>query len=107
MEQAMIGRKEELAILNKAFLSNEPEMVAVIGRRRVGKTFLVRHAYRGKIDFDLTGIQKGSSREQLQNFADRLTLYAKPLFPFQRPANWLQAFQMLVVWLESKGVTPP
>lgn len=105
MEQTMIGRKEELTILNKAFQSNEPEMVAVIGRRRVGKTFLIRHAYQGKIDFDLTGVQNGTSREQLQNFADRLTLYAKPLFPFQRPANWLQAFQMLVTWLESTPKT--
>ena len=97
----MIGRKEEWDILNKAFQSQDPEMIAVIGRRRVGKTFLIRKAYEGKIDFDLTGIQNGSSRQQLQNFADRLTLYAKPLFPFQRPANWLQAFQMLVTWLES------
>lgn len=97
----MIGRKDELLILNKAFQSSEAEMIAVIGRRRVGKTFLIRHAYKGKIDFDLTGIQHGTSREQLQNFADRLSLYAKPLFPFQRPTDWLQAFQMLVVWLES------
>jgi uncharacterized protein len=101
MEQKMIGRKDELTILNKALQSQDPEMVAVIGRRRVGKTFLIRQAYAGKIDFDLTGIQNGSSREQLQNFADRLTLFAKPLFPFQRPTNWLQAFQMLVTWLES------
>lgn len=101
----MVGRKEELAILKKALQSNEPEMVAVIGRRRVGKTFLIRHAYQGKIDFDLTGIQNGSSREQLQNFADRLTLYAKPLFPFQRPSNWLQAFQMIVTWLEATPKT--
>lgn len=97
----MIGRKDELLILNKAFQSSEAEMIAVIGRRRVGKTFLIRQAYKGKIDFDLTGIQHGTSREQLQNFADRLSLYAKPLFPFHRPTDWLQAFQMLVVWLES------
>ena len=37
MEQPLVGRKEELVILNKALLSGEPEMVAVIGRRRVGK----------------------------------------------------------------------
>ncbi len=105
MEQVIIGRKEELAILKKALQSSEPEMVAVIGRRRVGKTFLIRHAYQGRIDFDLTGIQNGNSREQLQNFADRLTMYAKPLFPFQRPSNWLQAFQMIVTWLEATPKT--
>jgi uncharacterized protein len=101
MKQSMTGRKEELAILKKALLSDEPEMVAVLGRRRVGKTYLIRHAYADRIDFDLTGIQKGTTRQQLQNFAERLTMYAKPLFPFQRPANWFQAFQMLVTWLES------
>ncbi len=105
MEEIMIGRKEEVQILNKALQSKDPEMVAVIGRRRVGKTFLVKQVYKGKIDFDLTGIQNGSSRQQLQNFAERLTIFAKPLFPFQRPTNWFQAFQMLVTWLESTPKT--
>ena len=50
MVQTMIGRKEEWDILNRAFHSQEPEMVAVIGRRRVGKTFLIRKVYEGKID---------------------------------------------------------
>jgi uncharacterized protein len=101
-ENIIIRKAKKEDCLSIFDLSKELEMVAVNGRRRVGKTFLIRHAYQGKIDFDLTGIQNGTSREQLQNFADRLTLYAKPLFPFQRPTNWLQAFQMLVVWLESK-----
>jgi uncharacterized protein len=105
MEQPLVGRKEELVILNKALQSGEPEMVAVIGRRRVGKTFLIRQAYAGRIDFEMTGTQNETSRKQLQNFADRLTLYAKPLFPFQRPANWQQAFQMLVTWLEATPKT--
>jgi hypothetical protein len=41
----MIGRKSEIAILQKALDSGEAELVAVIGRRRVGKTFLVRTVY--------------------------------------------------------------
>jgi len=46
MPQAFIGRKKELQILLNALHSDEPEMAAVIGRRRVGKTFLVRTAKR-------------------------------------------------------------
>jgi AAA+ ATPase superfamily predicted ATPase len=94
MQQVFIGRKEELKILDKALQSEEPEMVAVIGRRRVGKTFMIREACKQSIDFELTGVQNGTSRQQLQNFADRLTFHAKPLFPFQRPSNWFQAFQL-------------
>jgi uncharacterized protein len=101
MQQILVGRTAEIDILNKALQSNEPEMVALIGRRRVGKTFLVRQALAGKIDFELTGEQNTSLRQQLQNFADRLTFHTKPLIPFQRPGNWHEAFAMLVTWLEA------
>lgn len=101
MQQVLVGRTAEIDILNKALQSSEPEMVALIGRRRVGKTFLVRQAFAGKIDFELTGEQNASMRQQLQNFADRLTFHAKPLIPFQRPGNWHEAFTMLVTWLEA------
>jgi len=45
MAQYFIGRKKELEILRKTLQSDESEMVAIIGRRRVRKTFLVRTAY--------------------------------------------------------------
>ena len=53
----LIGRKNEQEILLKALNSSEPEMVAIIGRRRVGKTFLIRTVYDNRIDFELTGVQ--------------------------------------------------
>jgi uncharacterized protein len=96
----MIGRQEEQDILQKAIQSNEAEMVAVIGRRRVGKTYLVRSVYAQKIDFEITGIQKGDTLEQLQNFSDRLNYYAQPILPIKQPHNWQEAFQMLRVFLE-------
>ncbi|MFM8371610.1 MAG: ATP-binding protein, partial [Bacteroidota bacterium] len=68
MKQIIVGRKSEIEVLNKALNSNESEMVALIGRRRVGKTFLVRQALYGKIDFELTGEQRTGMRQQLQNF---------------------------------------
>ncbi len=54
MTQRFIGRKKELEILQKTLQSEESEMVAVIGRRRVGKTFLVRTAYAEHLDFEIT-----------------------------------------------------
>ncbi len=76
--------------------------MAVFGRRRVGKTFLVRASYAGKIGFEMTGIQHGQSNEQLQHFTDRLNYHARPALPFGVPLNWQQAFQMLVLYLEAR-----
>lgn len=102
MNQSLVGRQEEQAILQKALQSNEPEMVALFGRRRVGKTFLVRSTYTEKITFEITGIQNGNTREQLQHFIDRLNYYARPILPFKAPHNWQEAFQMLIIFLEQR-----
>ncbi len=101
MGQQFVGRQQEQAVLQKALQSKEAEMVAVIGRRRVGKTFLVRSTFAEKIDFEITGIQKGSPAEHLQHFTDRLNYHARPMLPFKVPQNWQEAFQMLVVYLEN------
>ena len=58
MENLFIGRKEEIAILEEALASYEAEMVAVLGRRRVGKTFLIQSIYNKRITFEVTGLQK-------------------------------------------------
>jgi hypothetical protein len=100
MNQIFIGRQEEQAILHKALHSREPEMIALVGRRRVGKTFLVHAAYENRIDFEISGIQDVPLREQLENFTNRLNAHAKPILPFQRPTNWSEAFQMLITYLE-------
>ena len=55
----IIGREKQIAQLSSAMTSNKPEMVAVIGRRRVGKTFLIGNVYEQQIIFELTGIQFG------------------------------------------------
>ena len=52
-----IGRQQEQHTLLRAFHSDEPEMVAVFGRRRVGKTFLVRTVFSEQIDFEVIGVQ--------------------------------------------------
>ena len=66
-------------------------MVAVVGRRRVGKTFLVRSVYAGDVVFGITGLQKGGKKEQLQNFVLAMK-YAGLTEELERPENWLDAF---------------
>ena len=105
MSQIFIGRKKELEILHKALGSEEPEMVAVIGRRRVGKTFLVRTAFGEQLDFEITGTQNASTREQLRNFAIRIRDFFGEKALSGTPANWMDAFEILMRQLERKGKT--
>jgi AAA+ ATPase superfamily predicted ATPase len=70
--QKFVGRLDEIKILKEAFVSNEAEMIAVIGRRRVGKTFLIKETYKNEIVFSITGVQNASLQEQLSNFSYQL-----------------------------------
>lgn len=92
----IIGRQAEQASFHKILLSNESTFLAIYGRRRIGKTYLVKNFFKDKgLFFHLTGIQEASLDIQLQNFAvefSDLFLKGKEL---QRPKDWFSAFQML------------
>lgn len=103
MASPIIGRKEELLTLAKVLQSPEAELVAVTGRRRIGKTFLVTSAYQEHFIFDMIGVQNGLLEAQLQNFTDQLELYTKPDFPLKAPANWAEAFRMLRNYIQNKA----
>lgn len=100
MENLFIGRKVETEILKEALESYESEMVAVIGRRRVGKTFLINSVYKEQIVFEVTGIQHASKKEQLENFVLQLAEASGSVFPIQKPSSWLQAFALLIAYLK-------
>lgn len=102
MTNLLIGRKEEQRILQKALESPEAEMVAVIGRRRVGKTFLVRSVYKERIIFEITGTQNAPYSEQIQNFVQQLNKASENTIPVQAPKNWMEAFHLLIILLEKK-----
>lgn len=100
-EAILIGRKEEQVILNDALQSKEAEMVAVIGRRRVGKTFLVKTVYRNELAFDITGIQDGDLKMQLERFRDKLVECTQSNISVPVPKDWFEAFKMLKEHLQS------
>lgn len=102
MQTDFIGRRIEQQILGEALLSSEAEMVSVIGRRRVGKTFLVKHTYRGKIDFELSGIQNAQGNEQLRNFTRQLKIFFPNAILVKPPNDWLDAFFLLIEYLEQR-----
>ena len=105
MAVPFIGREKETEILQEALHSQEAEMVSVIGRRRVGKTFLVDSVYGEKIVFKLTGVQNATKHEQLLNFTSRLSIAAPHALLVKPPSNWLEAFIQLIKLLEQKDQT--
>lgn len=94
----IVGRKDELATLSKIINSAEAELLAVYGRRRVGKTFLIRNAYQKQLVFEFTGIHNTTLFQQLENFSDCLSKSSGSL-PLARPSSWIQAFKMLTDYL--------
>lgn len=97
----MIGRHKEIDILDKALASKKPELVAVIGRRRVGKTYLIRQFFEGKIDFEMTGLKDGKKEQQLRNFTYSLKDAQQSDMLPDAPEDWLSAFYKLKGYLES------
>ena len=98
----LIGREKEKAILTKALNSKESEMVAVIGRRRVGKTFLIKSVYSDHIAFQMSGIQNASLKRQLENFAYRLSSLSPNDELIPTPPNWFRAFTLLIDHLKAQ-----
>lgn len=97
----MVGRAEEQRSLERARDSPDAELIAIHGRRRVGKTFLVREFFRADIAFELTGSHGAPLREQLANFAAALGRAMRARLPPAPPRDWVHAFQQLVSYVES------
>lgn len=89
-----IGRRKELSILEKARTSDKSEFVALYGRRRVGKTFLIREAFQHDFAFYLTGVPNINLHQQLLNFHKAIRKYY-PDGSNTTPDNWFAAFEQL------------
>ncbi len=103
----IIGRKEEIAELETLYQSGHPEFVAVYGRRRVGKTFLIKQVLKGRITFQHTGVSpvdqdgcKNRLKTQLESFY--YTLLNHGLEGFKAPKSWMEAFFQLEQLLQNQ-----
>lgn len=89
----VIGRDYEKGKLAEILASNQPAFVAVYGRRRVGKTFLIKEFFNNQFAFYATGLANSNTKTQLVNF----TILLNQAFgsDYKTPKNWLYAFHFL------------
>lgn len=100
--EELVGREEEKKILAEMLASKEAELIALYGRRRVGKTFLVRNFYQKHIVFELTGVHEAGLARQLANFSTALKEAMGATLPLATPGSWQQAFGLLSDFLQVK-----
>lgn len=98
--EKLVGRKKEIQELDWAMQSHRSELIILKGRRRIGKTFLVRSFFQDKYTFHFVGTHKKSKGVQISNFRDALIKYSGntniPIF-----ADWHDAFSALIQYLEN------
>jgi uncharacterized protein len=97
----LIGRESEKEILSKLSKSKQAEFVAIYGRRRVGKTYLVKQFFEEQIVFSFTGSFETETNIQINNFWVELKrVYPEAKFQ-ESPQNWSEAFHRLTDYLIS------
>lgn len=97
--KTIIGRRHEQDILQMCFDSNKAEFVAVYGRRRIGKTYLVKQYFDGQFDFFATGVYQASRSEQLRHWQEQLRRYSG--VRRNKPKDWVEAFAQLQEYVET------
>ncbi len=81
-----------------ALYSNKPEFIVVYGRRRIGKTYLIREYFNNKFSFYTSGTEDKSSKYQLSVFASKLSKYSGE--DIINLKSWLEAFTILEKYIE-------
>lgn len=97
MDKNFIGREQEIKMLQDIQDSGKAEFVAVYGRRRVGKTYLIQQFFGGDFAFSATGIIEGSREEELFAFTSAMIGIG---YSGSQPKTWLEAFEALKTLLE-------
>ena len=95
----IVGRKDEISDLNHYMKSGKAEFVALYGRRRVGKTYLITNFFKNSFAFDTTGIIDGSRSDEFEAFYTSLKNYG---YQGECPKRWMEAFSILRSMLESQ-----
>lgn len=98
----LIGRQKEKKKLRSYLNSRKSEFIAIYGRRRVGKTFLVRKVFDNRFAFQLTGMANVSMEQQLSQFHAELVKHSPEGTDWVPATDWFTAFRQLITLLESR-----
>lgn len=99
LKPSIIGRESEQLKLLELYNSSSSQFIAIYGRRRVGKTYLVKELLAEHFTFQLSGLANTGTREQLLNF--HLSLKRQSSTEYNLVANWLEAFEQLISYIEA------
>lgn len=99
-KRTIVGRHYEQDILRACVDNPRSEFIAVYGRRRIGKTYLVKQFFDETFDFYTTGVYKVSRTEQLKRWQEQLYKYSGSRR--NRPKDWFEAFDHLREYLETR-----
>ena len=99
----LIGRQQEIGILEQMYQSTNAEFLALYGRRRIGKTYLIREFFKNKptLFFDVSGSKEGALQEQINHFTQRLQKVFYPGATLTPAKNWDGAFAALTNAIEN------
>lgn len=96
---SIVGRAKEISDLNHYLKSGKAEFIALYGRRRVGKTYLITSFFKNSFAFDTTGILEGNKTDEMDAFYTSLQNYG---YEGSCPERWMEAFNILRSLLEPK-----
>ncbi len=101
MAEGIVGRAQERQTLDRLNASEEAEFLALYGRRRVGKTYLIRNTFsNARLFFELTGQRDSPLDRQLENFADVFGDVFLGGRRLSRPRTWRDAFSLLAAQID-------
>ncbi len=92
----LIGRVNHKKELERYFNEERSHFMAVYGRRRVGKTFLIKEYFQNNFTFYCTGLLKGNKNQQLTNFEINMKNQLKYFDENASVINWYDAFNELI-----------
>ena len=104
LRNGFTGRRKERQVLEELYHSDKAEFLAIYGRRRVGKTYLIREFFKAQacLFFNATGIHKGPLKRQLHECTKEMARAFLPGMELKEKRNWFEVFESLTSMIEKQ-----